>query len=69
MATMANYKRVMTGDTTYGAAPNALFLVSDRMAENVFVMTATSKLMSQKFNTRIPAMKKKQETKYSAFMI
>jgi hypothetical protein len=39
------------------------------MAENVFVITATNRLISQTFNTRMQTMKKKQETKNSASMI
>ena len=35
------------------------------MAENVFVMTATNRLMSQKFKTMMAIMKKKHETKNS----
>ena len=53
----------------YGAAPKALFFVSDRMAENVFVMTATNKLMSQKLSTIMQTMKKKQDTKNSESII
>jgi hypothetical protein len=51
---------------TYGAAPNALFFVSFLMAENVLVMTATNRLMSQKLRMMMPKMKKKHETKNSA---
>ena len=54
---------------THGAAPKALFCVSFRIAENVFVMTATKRLMSQKFNTMIQTMKKKQDTKNSESII
>jgi hypothetical protein len=61
--------RVYTGRETHGAAPKALFCVSSRIAENVFVITATNKLMSQMFNTRMQIMKKKQDTKNSASMI
>lgn len=50
---------------TYGAAPNALFFVSDLIAENVFVITATNRLMSQKFKTIIQMIKKKHEMKNS----
>lgn len=50
---------------TYGPAPNALFLVSFLIAENVFVITATKRLMSQKFRTITQIMKKRHETKYS----
>jgi hypothetical protein len=41
------------------------------MAENVFVVTATSRLISQMFDTimLIQTVKKKQETKNSASMI
>ena len=54
---------------TYDAAPNALLFVPLRIAEKVFVITATNKLNSQKFSTRIPEMKKMEETKYSDSMI
>jgi hypothetical protein len=50
---------------TYGAAPKALFFVFDLIAENVLVMTAMNKLMSQKFRTMTQMMKKRQEMKYS----
>jgi hypothetical protein len=55
--------------STYGAAPKALFLVSDLIAEKVFVMTATKRLISQKLRTIIQTMKKQQETKNSASII
>lgn len=54
---------------TYGAAPNALFLVSERIAANVFVITATNKLINQKLRTTTQIMKKKQETKNSESII
>jgi hypothetical protein len=54
---------------THGAAPKALFCVSLRIAENVFVITATNKLMSQMFRTMMQTMKKTQDTKNSASMI
>ena len=54
---------------THGAAPNALFCVSFRIAENVFVITATNRLISQKFNTIISTIKKKHDTKNSASII
>ena len=44
-------------------------LVPLRIAERVFVITATNKLNSHKFSTRIPEMKKMEETKYSGSMI
>jgi len=50
---------------TYGAAPNALLFVSDRMAANVLVITATKRLMSQKLSIMMAAMKKRQDTKNS----
>jgi hypothetical protein len=53
-------------ETTYGAAPKALFFVSERIAANVLVITATNKLINQKFNTTTQRMKKKHETKNSA---
>ena len=56
-------------EKTHGAAPKALFFVSFLMAENVFVMTATNRLMSQKLRTRMQMMKKKQDTKNSASII
>ncbi len=43
-------------DATYGAAPNSFFFVSDRMAENILVITATNRLMSQKFRTKMQTM-------------
>ena len=54
---------------THDAAPKALFLVSVLMAANVFVITATKRLISQKLSTRMQIMKKKQDTKYSASII
>jgi len=54
---------------TYGAAPKALLLVPERIAEKVFVITATNKLNSQKFNTRTPKTKKMEETTYSEAII
>jgi hypothetical protein len=51
---------------THAAAPKALLFVFDLIAENVFVMTAINRLMSQKFNTITQMMKKRQEMKYSA---
>lgn len=54
---------------TYGAAPNALFFVSDLMAAKVLVMTATNKLMSQKLRTMTAMIKKKHEIKNSASII
>lgn len=54
---------------THGAAPNALFFVSERIAENVFVITATKRLMSQKLSTMRQTMKKKQDTKNSESII
>ena len=51
---------------THGAAPKALFLVCERIAENVLVITATNKLMSQKLSTMTQMMKKAQEMKNSA---
>jgi len=53
----------------HGAAPKALLLVSERIAEKVFVITATNKLISQKLRTMTQMMKKKQETKNSASII
>ena len=40
--------------------------VSDLIAANVFVITATKRFRSQKFSTTIANMKKRHETKYSA---
>lgn len=54
-----------TEQCTHGAAPNALLCVSLLIAENVFVMTATKRLMSQKLSTMMHTMKKKQDTKNS----
>ena len=39
------------------------------MAENVFVMTATNRLMSQKLRMMTQTMKKTEDTKYSASMM
>jgi tellurite resistance protein len=50
---------------THGAALKALDFVSVLMAENVFVITATNKLMSQKLSTTMQVMKKKQDMKNS----
>ena len=44
---------------------NALDRVSDLIAENVFVITATNKLISQKLSTMRQVMKKKQDMKNS----
>ncbi|KAG1766293.1 hypothetical protein EDD22DRAFT_1011504 [Suillus occidentalis] len=63
------HPRMRISQETHGAAPKALFCVSARMAENVFVITATNKLISQMFSTWMQTMKKKQETKNSASMI
>ena len=54
---------------TYGAAPKAECFVSFLIAANVFVITATKRLMSQKLRTITQTMKKKHETKYSASII
>jgi hypothetical protein len=62
---MRTKQAFVNSSDTHGAAPNALLLVSLRMAENVFVMTATNRLMSQKFNTMMHTMKKKHEIKNS----
>jgi len=51
---------------THGAALNALERVSVLIAENVFVITATNKLISQKLRTMRQMMKKKQDMKNSA---
>jgi len=50
--------------TTNGAALNTLERVSVLIAENVFVITATNKLISQKLST-MRLMKKKQDMKNS----
>jgi UTP-glucose-1-phosphate uridylyltransferase len=50
---------------THGAALNALFCETSLIAENVFVITATNRLMSQKLSTMIQMMKKKQQMKNS----
>ena len=50
---------------TYGAAPKAECFVSFLIAANVFVITATKRLMSQKLRTMTQMMKKKHDTKYS----
>ena len=50
---------------TYGAAPKAECFVSFLIAANVFVITATKRLMSQKFRITRQMMKKKAETKNS----
>ena len=49
----------------YGAAPNALVRVSFRIAEKVLVITATKRLISQKFRTMTQIMEKKEEKKDS----
>jgi len=49
----------------YGSAENALDCVCVLIAENVFVITATNKLMSQKLSTTTQMMKKKLEKKNS----
>jgi len=51
---------------THGEALNALFCVSSLIAENVLVITATNRLMSQKFSTTIQIIKKKEDMKNSA---
>ena len=53
----------------YGAAPNALFFVSDLIAAKVLVMTATNRLISQKLRTIMATIKKKHEIKNSASII
>lgn len=50
---------------THGAAQNALDCVSVLIAENVFVITATNRLISQKLSTMRQVMKKKQDMKNS----
>lgn len=50
---------------TYLCAPKALFFVSDLIAANVFVITATNRLINQKLRTITHMMKKKHETKNS----
>ena len=59
-------KQTPQQEVTYGAAPKALFLVSDLIAENVLVMTATKRLINQKLSTTMQTMKKQHETKNSA---
>ena len=54
---------------THGAELNALLCVSSLIAEKVLVITATKRLMSQKFSTTMQIIKKKQETKNSASII
>jgi hypothetical protein len=54
---------------THGAAPKALFLVSDLIAAKLLVITATKRLISQKFRTIMAIIKKKHETKNSASII
>jgi hypothetical protein len=51
---------------THGAVLNALERVSVLIAKNVFVITATNKLISQKLSTTRQMMKKKQDMKNSA---
>lgn len=53
----------------YGAAPNALFDVSFLMAEKVLVITATKRLISQRFRTTTQMMEKKQEKKDSESIV
>lgn len=57
------------GVKTYGAAPNALFCVSFLMAEKVLVITATKRLISQRFRTMTQIMEKKQEKKDSESIV
>lgn len=54
---------------TYGAAPKALFCVSFLIAEKVLVITATKRLMSQRFRTTTQIMEKKQEKKDSESIV
>jgi hypothetical protein len=54
---------------TYWLAPKALLFVSWRMAEKVFVMTATNKFSNHKLRIMTPAMKKRQDMKNSASII
>ncbi len=51
---------------THGAVLNALDCVSVLMTKNVFVITATNKLISQKLSTIRQVIKKTQEMKNSA---
>ena len=51
---------------THGAVLNALERVSVLIAENVFVITATNRLISQKLSTMRQVIKKKQDMKNSA---
>jgi hypothetical protein len=53
----------------HGAAPNALFCVSFLMAEKVLVITATKRLMSQRFKTMTQKMEKKLEKKDSESIV
>lgn len=53
----------------HGAAPNALFCVSFLMAEKVLVITATKRLMSQRFRTMTQKMEKKLEKKDSESIV
>ena len=59
----------MQNEDTHGAAPKALFLVSDLIAAKLLVITATKRLISQKFKTIMAIMKKKHDTKNSASII
>lgn len=54
---------------THLVAPNALRLVSSRIAEKVFVITATKRFNNQTLRTMAPTMKKRHETKNSASII
>lgn len=70
----STHKRVSSGynlkqNHTHAAAPKALFFVSDLIAANEFVITATKRLISQKLSTIMAIMKKRHETKYSASII
>jgi hypothetical protein len=65
--TRLHEKEVVT--ETHGEALNALFCVSCLIAENVLVITATKRLMSQKFSTTIQIIKKTEDMKNSASII
>jgi hypothetical protein len=64
-------ERASNREGTYSIplAPNALSFVSAKMPLNALVMTATTRLMSQKLSTITQMMKKMQEMKYPESMM
>ena len=54
---------------THLVVPKALAFVSSRMAENVFVITATNRFNSHTLRMIAPAIKNRHEMKNSASII